>query len=77
MAIPISNVTRRVVYAASGTGPYAFTFEESIDIFFDVKLFLHFILIFFFFFFFGFFLAFLFFFFVFVGSLSDYFLICF
>lgn len=24
---PISNVTRRVVYAASGTGPYAFTFE--------------------------------------------------
>jgi len=27
MAIPISNVTRRVVYAASGTGPYAFTFE--------------------------------------------------
>jgi hypothetical protein len=27
MAIPISNVTRRVVYTASGTGPYAFTFE--------------------------------------------------
>jgi len=27
MAIPISNVTHRVVYAASGTGPYAFTFE--------------------------------------------------
>jgi len=27
MAVPISNVTRRVVYAASGTGPYAFTFE--------------------------------------------------
>jgi hypothetical protein len=27
MAIPISNVSRRVVYAASGTGPYAFTFE--------------------------------------------------
>ena len=27
MAIPISNVTRRVVYAASGTGPYNFTFE--------------------------------------------------
>jgi hypothetical protein len=27
MAIPISNVTRRVVYAASGTGPYSFTFE--------------------------------------------------
>ena len=27
MAIPISNVTRRVVYEASGTGPYAFTFE--------------------------------------------------
>ena len=27
MAIPISNVTRRVVYSASGTGPYAFTFE--------------------------------------------------
>jgi hypothetical protein len=24
---PISNVTRRVVYAASGVGPYAFTFE--------------------------------------------------
>jgi hypothetical protein len=24
---PISNVPRRVVYAASGTGPYAFTFE--------------------------------------------------
>lgn len=27
MAVPINNVTRRVVYAASGTGPYAFTFE--------------------------------------------------
>lgn len=27
MAIPINNVTRRVVYAASGTGPYNFTFE--------------------------------------------------
>jgi hypothetical protein len=27
MAVPISNVTRRVVYAASGTGPYNFTFE--------------------------------------------------
>jgi len=27
MPIVISNVTRRVVYAASGTGPYAFTFE--------------------------------------------------
>ena len=27
MAVPISNVTRRVVYAASGTGPYSFTFE--------------------------------------------------
>lgn len=27
MPVPISNVTRRVVYAASGTGPYAFTFE--------------------------------------------------
>ena len=27
MSIPINNVTRRVVYAASGTGPYAFTFE--------------------------------------------------
>jgi chemotaxis protein histidine kinase CheA len=27
MPIPISNVTRRVVYSASGTGPYAFTFE--------------------------------------------------
>ena len=27
MGVPISNVTRRVVFAASGTGPYAFTFE--------------------------------------------------
>jgi hypothetical protein len=27
MGVPISNVPRRVVYAASGTGPYAFTFE--------------------------------------------------
>ena len=27
MAVPINNVTRRVVYAASGTGPYSFTFE--------------------------------------------------
>ena len=27
MGIPISNVPRRVVYAASGTGPYNFTFE--------------------------------------------------
>ena len=27
MGVPINNVTRRVVYAASGTGPYAFTFE--------------------------------------------------
>jgi hypothetical protein len=27
MGIPISNVTRRVVFAASGTGPYSFTFE--------------------------------------------------
>lgn len=27
MAIQINNVTRRVVYAASGTGPYNFTFE--------------------------------------------------
>jgi hypothetical protein len=27
MAVPISNVTRRVVFAPSGTGPYAFTFE--------------------------------------------------
>ena len=27
MSVPISNVTRRVVFAASGTGPYAFTFE--------------------------------------------------
>ena len=27
MGVPISNVTRRVVYAASGTGPYNFTFE--------------------------------------------------
>jgi hypothetical protein len=25
--VPINNVTRRVVYAASGTGPYNFTFE--------------------------------------------------
>jgi hypothetical protein len=27
MGVPINNVTRRVVFAASGTGPYAFTFE--------------------------------------------------
>jgi len=27
MGVPINNVSRRVVYAASGTGPYAFTFE--------------------------------------------------
>jgi hypothetical protein len=27
MPVPISNVPRRVVYAASGVGPYAFTFE--------------------------------------------------
>jgi hypothetical protein len=27
MSVPISNVTRRVVYVASGTGPYNFTFE--------------------------------------------------
>jgi len=27
MGVPISNVTRRVVFNASGTGPYAFTFE--------------------------------------------------
>ena len=27
MSVPINNVPRRVVYAASGTGPYAFTFE--------------------------------------------------
>jgi hypothetical protein len=27
MPVPISNVTRRVVLAASGTGPYSFTFE--------------------------------------------------
>lgn len=27
MAVPISNVTRRVVLSASGTGPYSFTFE--------------------------------------------------
>ena len=27
MPVAISNVTRRVVFAASGTGPYAFTFE--------------------------------------------------
>jgi hypothetical protein len=27
MAVPISNVTRRIVFAPSGTGPYAFTFE--------------------------------------------------
>lgn len=27
MSVPISNVLRRVVFAASGTGPYSFTFE--------------------------------------------------
>ena len=27
MSIPINNVPRRVVYAASGTGPYNFSFE--------------------------------------------------
>ena len=27
MSVPISNVTRRVVFAPSGVGPYAFTFE--------------------------------------------------
>jgi hypothetical protein len=27
MSVPISNVLRRVVFVASGTGPYAFTFE--------------------------------------------------
>lgn len=27
MGVPISNVTRRVVFAPSGVGPYAFTFE--------------------------------------------------
>ena len=27
MAVPISNVPRRIVFVASGTGPYAFTFE--------------------------------------------------
>ena len=27
MSVPISNVVRRVVFAPSGTGPYAFTFE--------------------------------------------------
>jgi len=27
MAVPINNVPRRVVFAASGTGPYSFTFE--------------------------------------------------
>ena len=27
MSVPISNVTRRVVLAASGTGPYSFNFE--------------------------------------------------
>jgi len=27
MGVPISNVTRRIVFAPSGTGPYAFTFE--------------------------------------------------
>jgi cell division protein FtsB len=27
MAVPISNVVRRIVFAPSGTGPYAFTFE--------------------------------------------------
>ena len=31
MGVPISNVTRRVVYAASGTGPYNFTFEILAD----------------------------------------------
>ena len=31
MGVPISNVTRRVVYAASGTGPYNFTFEVLIN----------------------------------------------
>ena len=34
MGVPISNVTRRVVFAASGTGPYSFTFEilEQTDV---------------------------------------------
>jgi hypothetical protein len=34
MAVPISNVTRRIVFAASGTGPYSFTFEilEQTDV---------------------------------------------
>jgi hypothetical protein len=27
MGVPISNVTRRVVYEADGTGPYSFSFE--------------------------------------------------
>jgi hypothetical protein len=27
MSVPISNVVRRIVFAPSGTGPYAFTFE--------------------------------------------------
>lgn len=31
MGVPISNVTRRVVYAASGTGPYNFTFEILVN----------------------------------------------
>ncbi len=31
MAVPISNVTRRVVLAASGTGPYSFNFEILVN----------------------------------------------
>lgn len=31
MAIPISNVPRRVQYSASGVGPYAFTFEILVN----------------------------------------------
>jgi hypothetical protein len=31
MAVPISNVTRRVVLAASGLGPYSFTFEILVN----------------------------------------------
>lgn len=36
MPVPISNVPRRVVYAASGTGPYAFTFEILVNTDIDV-----------------------------------------
>jgi len=36
MPVPISNVPRRVVYAASGVGPYAFTFEILVNTDIDV-----------------------------------------